>query len=359
VRKRYRDAIRETVLRELIGESWRTAVDQEGLKPIADPRVRDLRFEDGVPVTFELLVEVKPELALPRLGGFRLTRRVRPVTEEMVEEQLESLRRERAPWVPAERPTPRAGDLVSVAIATVEDDAAREPRDYQLVLGQGQAVPDVEERILGLTRGQTAEATVRFPDDHADESKRGQTRAVRISLHEIKEQRLPELTDDFARELGDFDSVAALRAAVRADLEAEARRDADTDLRRELIDRLIEANGVQAPRPMVQRVLHAFAQAYQVPDERLGDFAAEFGPIAERQVKRDLIIDHVAERQGLRAAEEDVDRRIQEIAARRKAEPGQVYASLQKAGRLAEVERSVTEEKVFAFLLTQSTIQDE
>lgn len=358
VRKRYRDAIRESVLRELIGETWRAALDQERLEPIADPHVKDLRFEEGAPMTFELLVEVKPELDLTRLGGFRLTRKVEPITEEMVTAQLEQIRRDRAPWVPVERDHPVTGDLVSLSIATLEEGQSEEPRDYQLVLGRGQAIPDIEDRVQRLGVGETAEATVRFPEDYPDESRRGQARSVRITMHEIKEQRLPELNADFARELGDFDSFEALQAAIRKDLEAEATREADADLHRQLIDQIIAANDVHAPRPMVQRALSAFAKAYQVADERLQEFAAEFGPIAERQVKRDLILDHVAGQHNLRATEADVDARIKDLAARRNTEPAQMYASLQKAGRLPELERNLTEAKVFRYLLEQSTVND-
>lgn len=359
VRKRFREAIRESVLRELIGESWQTAVDQEGLRPIADPRVKDLKFEEGAPITFELMVEVQPELELKRLGGFKLTRKVRPVADEMVERRLEDLRRDRAPWIPTEREKPQMGDLVSVSIATLEDGQAEELRDYQLVVGQGQAIPDLENHILTLTRGKTGDTTVRFPDDYPDETKRGQARSVRISLNEIKAQQLPDLNDDFAREVGDFDSVEALRGALRSELEADARHETEAELRRQVIEEIVDANGIQAPRPMVQRALSAFAQAYKVPDERLQQFAAEFGPIAERQVMRDLIIDYVRREQGLEATEVEIDNRIEEIATRRKVKPAEVYASLQKAGQIPELERNIIEEKVFSYLVAQSAVKDQ
>ncbi len=364
IRRRYRDAIRESVIRELIGDSWKAAIDQENLKPIADPRVRDLKFEEGSPVTFELQVDVKPEITLARLGGFRLSRKVQPVTDEMVDGQIDHLRRQKAPWVPVDGERPAPGQLVSVSIATMgqgEEGEQREEeaRQYQVVLGAGQAIPDVEERIMTLTPGETVQTTVRYPDDFADETKRGQTRSVRISLHEIKRQELPGLTDEFARELGDFGSVGELRAAVHADIEAGARREADAELRRQLIDQIVAANSLEAPPPLIQRVLSAYAQAYEIPDDQLEKFAAEFAPMAERQVRRDLIIDHVAERESLTATEEEVDQRIAEIAQRRNTEPAQVYASLQKANQLKELERNLTEEKVFSYLLEQSTVTDD
>jgi trigger factor len=359
VRKKYRDAIRESVIQDLVTDSWRAAVDQEDLKPIADPRIRELKFEDGAPVTFELQVEVKPEITLDRLGGFHLTRKVTPVDADMVEEQLDEVRRQKAPWVPVEHQQPKAGELASITIATLAEGESDEPRQYQVVLGSGQAIPDLEEEIMKLTPGQTADASVRYPDDFPEEAKRGQSRTVRITLHEVKRQELPELTDEFAREVGDFESADALRSAIREDLEAHAAREADAEVRRQLIEQIIAANGLEAPRPLVQRVLSAYAQSYEIPDEQLEKFATEFGPVAERHVQRDLILDHVAGKEDLSATEEDVDRRIEEIAKRRNAEPAQVYASLQKANQLREIERSLTEEKVFELLLEQSTVTDE
>jgi len=359
VRKKYRDAIRESVIRELIEDGWKAALDQEDLKPIADPRVRDLKFEDDSPVTFELQVEVKPEISLERVGGFKLTRRAQVISDEMVDQQLEEIRRQKAPWVPVTGERPKQGELVSVSIATLSQGEAEEPRQYQLHLGTGQAIPDLEDRIMELRPEETTDATVTYPDDFPDETKRGQTRSVRITLHEVKRQELPELTDDLARELGDFETVAQLSAAVRDDLESGARREADAGLRQELIDQLIAANNLEAPRPLVQRLLSAYAQAYEVPDEQLEKFAQDFGPVAERQVRRDLVIDHLAERESLSATEEDVDARVEEIAQRRGAKPSEVYSSLQKANQLRELERSLTEEKVFDYLLAQSTVTDE
>jgi len=130
-------------------------------------------------------------------------------------------------------------------------------------------------------------------------------------------------------------------------------------VRGELIEQIIAANSLEAPRPLVQRLLSAYAQAYEVPDDQLEKFSAEFGPIAERQVRRDLILDHVAERENLAASEEELDGRIEEIAKKRGSEPAQVYASLQKANQLRELERSLTEEKVFGYLLDQSTVTDQ
>ncbi len=359
VKKQFAEDIRQQVLEELIRESWRAALAQEALKPIADPHIHNLKWDGGgaAPVTFEFHVEVKPNVALERLGGFKLKRTVQPVSDEQVTAQLNELREQRAPWLPIEAESPKPKDLVSVTIATRAGEEVKDPQNYQLVLGEGRAIPEVEERIMALTPGQMVDATVRFPPDFPEEAKRGQTRDVRITLHEVKRQQLPALDDAFAREVGDFESLDALRHAAREDLEQEAQREADARVRGELIEQIVAANRLTAPRPLVERALGAYAQAYGIPEERWPQFAGELRPVAEAQVRRDLVLDTVVEQQSLQATEADIDAKIQELAARRQMSPEQLYASLEKAKRLRDLERSLTEEKVFAYLLSQSTVE--
>jgi trigger factor len=358
VRRRYADAIREQVLREVISDSWKATLDREKLDPIADPHVHGLKFQDGAPLTFELHVELKPVLTLDRIGGFTLTRAVRPVPDEAVDGQIDDLRRQRGAWVPVTGERAKPGELATVTLATLGEGESSEPKEYRVVIGQGQAIPDIEEQIMRLLPGEATEADVRFPDDFPDAAKRGTTRRVRIGVQDVKRQELPPLDDGFAREVGDFDSLDALRAAVRHDLELEARREADADVRRQLIEQIVAANAVPAPRALTDRLIGAYARAYQVPDERLEGFAGEFRPLAESQVRRDLVLDHVAKAQQLRATEEELDGRVAEVARRRNAQPGEVYGQLQKAGQLKELEQRITEDKVWDYLLSQSTITE-
>jgi len=359
VKKQFADDIRQQTLEDLIRESWKAALAQEALQPVADPHVHNLKWDVGAggPVTFEFHVEVKPEIGLERIGKFHLKRTVPKVTEEQVLAQLTALREQKAPWVPVAGEKPALKDLVQVTIATREADDVKDPQPYQLVLGEGRAIPEVEERIMGMLPGETVDATVRFPPDFPEEAKRGQTRAIRLSLQEVKRQHLPELDDAFAREVGDFESLDALRKAVREDLEKEAEREADARLRRDLIEQIVQANRVVAPRPLVERAVYVYAQAYGVPEDRLAEFAQEFRPVAEAQVRRDLVLDWMVEHHGLRATAAELDARLQEVAARSGKTAAELRASLEKAKRLRDLERGLTEEKVFTFLLSQSTVE--
>src|SRR5213592_3486178 len=136
VRKHFAEDIRQETLQQLIRASWKVALEQETLQPIADPHIHNLKWEAGTPVTFEFHVEVKPDLKLERLGKFHLKRRVAKVTEEQVLAQLNELREQKAPWTPVPGERPQLKDLVHVTIATREGEGAeaKEPQPYQLVL---------------------------------------------------------------------------------------------------------------------------------------------------------------------------------------------------------------------------------
>jgi trigger factor len=357
VRKRFKDVIRQQVLEAVVNEAFQEVVQREGLRVTSQPHVHDVRFTDGEPLTFELRVEVRPEVDLARISGFRLKRNATDITEDQVREQLEQLRDQRATWTPIhEQPAP--GDMVTVELATADDSGeVPEGKEYRLVLGGGQAIAGIEELIMELIPGATVERPVRWPEDFPDEAQRGRTKTVRVTLKDAKRKALPDLDDAFAREVGDFDSLDSLRAAIERDLTDHVRREADAAVRSQLLDEIASANQFDVPPSWVSQLIEGYMQAYKIPDTERERFAQEFRSVAERQVRRDLIIDTIAEREKLAATEGDIDDRVAEVASKRNADPAQVYASLQKAGRLREIEHSITEDKVFAWLLERNSVE--
>jgi trigger factor len=357
VRKRFKDAIRQQVIETLVQEAFKEVMEREKLDVAAQPHVHDVKFEDDKPLTFELHLEVRPKIELARTRGFRVARADGTVTDDQVSEQLETLRDQKATWAPVEG-QPLEGDMVKVLLSTpeTEGDEMPEGSPYNLVLGGGQAIPGIEELVMELQPGETKERVVKWPDDFPDEKQRGQSKKVRVTLEEVKRKSAPALDDAFAREVGDFDGLDALRAAVRKDLQEHATRDAEAAVRSSLLDQIAEANPFDVPPSWVNRMIDAYMQAYQIPDEQRRQFAGEFTAVAEKQVRRDMLIDALAEQEKLTASEKDVDERVAKVAEQRGADPGQVYASLQKAGRLPEIERSITEEKVFEWLTARNEV---
>jgi trigger factor len=358
VRRKFADAIRQSVLEELVQASWERARETEKLRPVGQPHIHDLKWSDADVVEFELHVDVHPELKLAKTGGFKVTRTLGKVTDAQVIEQIDKLREQKATWTPLENGKPAPKHLVELTIANLDDGEDGEARPYSLVLGEGQAIPDLEQKVMGLKQGEPKDVEVRFPDDYPEEAKRGVARKLRLTLREVKRQDLPALDDAFAREMGDFETADALKKSVREDLEKEAAREADAKVRDEVIQQVIKANDVPAPKSLVDRLAQGYAQAYEIPQEQFATFRAEFGPVAEQQVRRGLVLDAVVDANTLAATEKEIDERIQELAAARNAPPAQLYASLEKAGRLRDLERSLTEEKAFKWLLSQSTVTE-
>jgi trigger factor len=355
VRKKFGEAIRQEAVESLVREAYQEFIEKESIKVAAQPHVHDLKFEEGKPLTFELHLEVRPNIELARTSGFRIDRPAVTVNDDQVDQQLEQIRDDKASWTPvAEKPLP--GDMVNVQIATGESAPTEEAKTYPLVLGTGQAIPGIEELVMEAAPGETVERPVKWPDDFPDEEQRGKTKKVRITVNEVKRKSAPLLDDAFAREVGDFDSLAALRAVVRADLERQAEREAEAGVRQQLIDQIISANAFDVPKSWVQQFVQNYAEAYQVPEPQREQFAGEFRTMAERQIRRDLVIETIAEKEGLTASEKDLDDRIAEQAAKRQMNPGQIYAQLEKSGRLKEMERSITEDNVFKWLLERNDV---
>ena len=356
VRKKFGEAIRQEALESLVREAYQEFVEKESIKVAAQPHVHDLKFEEGKPLTFELHLELRPTINLARTNGFRIKRPNAAVTDEQVTQQLEQIRDEKATWTPvSEKPQP--GDMVNVEIATAASgDQAGEGKSYPLVLGAGQAIAGIEELIMTAAPGETVERPLKWPEDFPEEAQRGQTKTVRITLNEVKRKSAPTLDDALAREVGDFESLDALKSAVRTDLQRHAEQEVEANVRQQLIDQIISANAFDVPRSWVQQFVQNYAEAYQIPEDQREQFADEFRSMAERQIRRDLVIETIAEKEGLTATEKELDARISEMADKRGANPGQIYAQLEKSGRLKEMERSITEENVFKWLLGRNDV---
>jgi trigger factor len=357
VRKQFAAAIDQEAVEALLKEAFETVLEKEKLELVTQPHAHDVKFGEDDGLSFELHCEVRPEIKLEHLTGHRVMRPADAVTDEMVQEQLDQMRDQRAAWTPVEG-KPVEGDLVTVMLATAEDDGTMpEGKEYRLVIGAGQAIPAIEEVLLTLDQGEETERPVKWPDDFPDEAQRGKTKLVRATLNEVKRKQLAPLDDAFAREMGDFESLEAFTKVVREDLQADAARNADSAARTQLLDEIVKANPFDIPPSWVKQMVRAYAEAYKIPEAEILNFGDEIKGMAERQVRRDLILDTIAEREKLAATEGDVDDKVAELAGKRGLEPGQLYASLQKAGRLRELERGITEERVFAWLLERNTME--
>lgn len=358
VEQRYGPAVNQEVLDQLIGDAYEKALEQESISPISRGEVEEVRFEPDEDLVFSISFDVQPEFEISRLGGFAVQRPDPTVEEDDVGRVLQRLRDQNGAWAPVEEGTPETGDLVSVTVERLVDgEPAGEPHHYDLVLGEDDAIPDVEAALHTLEPGRTDTFQVTFPEDFPAEEQRGQEQTLRITLKARKVRELPELDDAFARSLGDFEDVEVLRARIREDLESEAEEQAESAVRGQLVQNLLDANPFEVPDSMVERYMDSMLGDVEgVDPEKLARAREEIRPRAERSVKRILLVDRIAGSQELGATEDEIDERIEEIAEKNDTTPSEVYARLQRSGRLEVIERELTERKVFEFLKEQSEV---
>ena len=356
VEKRFGDSLSREALDKLIGAAYQEALSQQELNPISEGEVGNVQYEPDRDLTFSISFDVRPEIELARLGGFKVERPPIEGLDQKLEQVLGRLQEESGTWQPLDEGHPEDGNLVGVEIQRME---AGEVQPYQLVLGQGDAIPDIEEAIKSLEVDGSGEFVVRFPDDFPNEERRGQEEQLLIRLDSRQHLEVPELDAEFAKSLGEFEGLEDLNEKIRADLEKEAEEQAESVVRGKLLDAILDANPFTVPVSMVDRYVESvLGNPEGVSSEKLVEAKEQLSPQAEHAVKRILAIDRLSEILELRATEEELDGRIEEIAKKSGDTPAKIYANLQKSERLEALEREITERKVFDFLKEQSEITE-
>ncbi|MYI06911.1 MAG: trigger factor [Gemmatimonadetes bacterium] len=365
----YGRAIDEETVEASVRKACDGAIAANGLHPVTDVEVKGLRFEPGEDLSFEASFDNRPEVPLGRLGGFKVERPRPVVPNGAVDEILARLQREHAAWRTEETGRPDNGDSVTVLLTRLDGDSADADdsdaddsdvdRRYDLVLGQGHALPDVEDAIRTLEPGAGDEFDIAFPEDFPDEDRRGQSRRIRIDLLSRHVPELPELDDAFAGSVGDFEDLETLKTRIGEDLDSDARARAESELRDRLLRLVVEANDFEVPDSMVEGYTDAvIGEAEGVDPDKLGELRKELLPASQLAVKRELLVERILDEHGLRPTEEEVNARVDELAQGTNQSRGRLLARLRKSGGLRNIERTLTETRLFDFLKSRSDITD-
>lgn len=362
VEQRFGHEIDDRVQQRLLDEAYREAIREADLSPAGPGRITDVRYEPGEAFVFQAELEVMPRVQLGRTGGFQVSRTVAPVTDEEVEEIFQQIREENGDWSAVGR-RPTTGDRVSVTISPLEagsDAPDGEGTPYQLVLGEGKALDDVEAAIQTLTPGEAGIFSIEFPREAEGGEAEGDaviTRRLHVRLNQVEEKELPELNDEFAASIGDFDSVDALETAVREDLVRHHENESEENLRGALMEALREANPFVVPQALVDRYLGNMVQSPgDVDPEELRRMREAIGPHAERQIRDQLLLEAVIEQEDLQPAPGDVEARIAELAESRGVDPAKLRRELAREGRIDALGQNLAVEKAFAYLKEQSGV---
>jgi trigger factor len=254
---------------------------------------------------------------------------------------------------------------VTVELTNLDEEGAA-AKSFRFVIGEGEAIPEVEEAILTLSVGEEGEFDVRFPDDFPEESRRGESQRLRIKLSARADKELPELDDSFAASVGDFGSLEELRARVHDDLSADTGRRAEAEVRGKLVEQLVQANPFELPASMVARYLdhmtgHGEKDGHEhapEEEERIARMREMLLPQAEFALRRHLVVERLADDEGLRATQDDIDARVEALAQKHGVTPREAWLQLDRSGQMQALEAEITEDKVFEHLIANNTVRD-
>jgi len=367
VKLHFADDVRREVAEHLIPDVYRQAVSEARLDPVNEPDLQNLTLEEGAPLSFTAVVEVKPVIPLGEYRGVEIQHAPEAVTDADVDETLERMRDQHAQFRSVERAA-APGDLVVVDYTLAPQD--HEPSTatgYHFLIGGGTVLPEIDAAAAGMHAGEEREVHLRFADDHRMEGLRGKPGTARLKLSEVKEKVLPALDDELAKTLGEFETLEALRAEVRRQLEARREAESRQALDDKLVDALLARHEFGVPDAMVMRQV-----AHQVEHTRdrlrrqgvdpdgiqwdYGKLLGELRPGAERAVRRALLLEAIADREAVAAADADVEAEVEKLARASQRPAPAVQRMMDKSGDLQALRHGLRERKTLDLLIEHAKV---
>jgi trigger factor len=368
VKVHFADDVRREVAEHLIPDIYRRALSEARLEPVDEPDLQEVKLEEGSPLSFVAVVEVKPAIALGEYKGVVVEHRPKPVTAEDADAALEQMREEQAQFRAVDRAA-APGDLLVVDYAlALEGEEPSSQSGYEFVVGGGTVLPEIDQAVVGMRAGEERRVPFRFADDHRREALRGKGGSATVKVTEVKEKILPALDDDFAKSLGEFDSLATLRAEVLKQLEARRAHDETRELQDKVVDAVLAAHAFTVPDALVMRqVAHQIEHAREglrrqgIDPDRVpwdyGKMLAELKPAAETSVRRTLLLEAIAEREGIAPGDAEVDAEVEKIAQASQRPVPAIRRMMEKSGDLEALKRGLRDRRTLELLVNQAKIQ--
>ncbi len=375
IKQRFGDGLKNDVIEALIPKYFRREAEKQGLIPVSQPQVTDLHMHDGEPLTFKASFEVLPEIQVEGYKDLRADKPEITVTDEEVEQALNNVREQGATYTSVEGRALAEGDFAQASMdgkpkdAQDTKDAASNPVHMDEVLieiGGKNTVPEFTQNLAGASAGDERTFEVSYPEDTADKRLAGKTFVYTVKVQAIKQKTLPELNDDFAKELGEFTSLEQVRKQIRENMDAERRHNAERESKDKLVAELVKRNDFEVPESLVdrqvdlrlERGLRALAaQGMKMEDLKKMDLPrlrAGQREQAVQDVKSSLLLERIAELEKISVSDEEMKREIEALARQSKQTPEAVQARLTEDGGLDRIRMRIRSEKTLDFLYHQS-----
>jgi trigger factor len=373
IRQRFKPQIMQDVAEQLVSKAVGDAMAQNSVEPIGTPDIKDLVLEEGKPLTFKASFDVLPDFDPGDLTTLEATEPSRAVNDDVVGQSLDRLRDRHARFDAVETGAVEADHTVVIALERQGTDKEGKQGDVEkheqvnIELGAPSNPPGFDNEVIGMVPGSSKSFTITYPDDYAIPELAGGTVNYTVNLKEIKKRVVPVLDDEFAKDLGEFESLEALRKRVRDDLEHEAMHAAERQLRQDLMKQLAARLPFTAPESLIDREIDRRLEEFarRLMEQRIDPRQANIdwnafregqrGPAAEA-IASALVLDQIAKRENVTVSDDEIDQELQRYAEQTGNSVASIKARLEKDGELGRLAAGLRREKAVTLVQGKAKI---
>jgi len=371
IRRRFEKEIQEEASQRIMDRVWKEAIDANNFKPLTQPEVKEFENKPGAPLKFTLTFEELPPLEVKDYKGVEVKQNSAEIKEEDVTQAIEHIREQYAQFVPVEGEAKDGHHLLTDIDGLTEGESAPfHDKDITLVVGHSQSIAEFSENLRGAKVDETRSFEVTYPEDYQSKKIAGKKVAYKVLVKEIKDRQLPELNNDFAKDIG-FDSFEALRAKMHEDLVTKAGTIAEKKAREELLDGIVGRQPIDVPECLVTEELNEYVRrminnlAYQGFDvkqtagfdwKKIYD---EQRPHAEQSVRRMIFLDAIARQENLEVSEEEISAELDQLASQSRKSAEAWRADFEKTNRMDELKQNLLQDKALDFIYRNANIRVE
>ncbi|HEY1336738.1 MAG TPA: trigger factor [Bryobacteraceae bacterium] len=363
IRQQFAGDIRQKVLESLIPKRLQQQFEAENLNVVGTPDISDVHFHDGEPLTFKAEFEVVPQIELGEYQGIEVPYHDPEVLDEDVNKRVEELRESKAQYVNQDPRPLENGDYAVVALESISGVEGEPVKQDEMVLeiGGADTFEAFSDNLRGLSPGDEKEFEVSYPEDYGAKRMAGKTIRFHATVKGVRKKDLPEVTDDFAQELGDYRNLDELRDAIKKGIFAQRQYEAQQEAKNKLVDKLVDAHEFPVPEVFVERQIKnrveqsLRAMAAEGIDPR--GIKLDWDKVKEnqrekavREVKASLLLGKLSEREAIHATRDEVDREVEKIARQQREPVAAVQMRFEKDGTLGRIANHIQTEKTLNFL---------
>ena len=371
--KNYGDKIMDDVKRAVVSGSYQQAIEENKLSPIGDPDIGNFDLELGKPLKFEITLEVLPTFELGDYKGMKLQRKPVSVTDEDIDKALETISKQKAQLTIVKTGKVKVEDFIICDCEVgINDEVVWSDQELEVMVSGSHVadinVPELKDRLVGAKSGDKVSVDVELGDSFSVEQHRNKSAKMEISIKEIKRPKSPKIDDELAKQVG-YDTLGELKEFMSKRLEMEKKRMAEGEMQEQISSKLIEMADFEMPEDMIKHHTNERLHKYQLdlvnkgtPQEEIEKHTEDMKSASEEAVVRDfkmsLVLEHIAEKERIFVTEDDVNRRISEMAGMYGLDAAGMKKQLEKMNSMSNLRHQLRESKTLNLLMKEANIEE-